>query len=233
MFNGKMKAITFSYDDGVTQDQRLIRLFDKYGMKATFNLNSGTLGNGGSLVREEVTVSHAKPRPCEVKEIYKNHEVAAHTIVHPMLTDKPDDYIIEQVEGDRKALSEIVEYDVKGFAYPGGGVNFNRHVADVIRDNTGIKYCRTTVSSHNFDIQDDLYVFEPTVYHHCEWDKMEKLAEKFLELTPDKPQIFYIWGHAYEFDIHKDWERFEEFLQKIAFKDDIFYGTNSEVLLGK
>ena len=30
MFNGKMKAITFSYDDGVTQDKRLIEILDKY-----------------------------------------------------------------------------------------------------------------------------------------------------------------------------------------------------------
>ena len=27
-----MKTVTFSYDDGVTQDQRLIDLFDKYGV---------------------------------------------------------------------------------------------------------------------------------------------------------------------------------------------------------
>ena len=40
MFNGKMKAVTFSYDDGVTQDKRLISLFNKYGLKCTFNLNS-------------------------------------------------------------------------------------------------------------------------------------------------------------------------------------------------
>ena len=40
MFHGKMKAITFSYDDGVVQDRRLIELLDKYGLKATFNLNS-------------------------------------------------------------------------------------------------------------------------------------------------------------------------------------------------
>ena len=47
MFGGKMKAITFSYDDGVTQDQRLISLFNKYGLKGTFNLNSGLLGKPG------------------------------------------------------------------------------------------------------------------------------------------------------------------------------------------
>lgn len=43
-FNGKKKAITFSYDDGVTQDIRLIELLDKYGLKCTFNLNSGLQG---------------------------------------------------------------------------------------------------------------------------------------------------------------------------------------------
>lgn len=231
MFSGKMKAITFSYDDGVTQDQRLITLFNKYGLKATFNLNSGLLGSGGGLVREDVTVAHVKPRPQEIKNIYKGHEVAAHTVTHPFLPNMSDDEIIEQVEKDRIALSELVEYEVKGFAYPGGGINFNERVADVIRNNTGVKYCRTTVSSGNFEPQEDLFVFKPTVYHHEEFDKLFELGEKFVNLKTDKPQIFYIWGHAYEFDIHNSWERFEEFLKIISGKDDIFYGTNSEVLL--
>lgn len=231
MFSGKMKAITFSYDDGVTQDQRLITLFNKYGLKATFNLNSGLLGSGGGLVRENITVAHVKPRPQEIKNIYKGHEVAAHTVTHPFLPNMSDDEIIEQVEKDRIALSELVEYEVRGFAYPGGGINFNERVADVIRNNTGVKYCRTTVSSGDFEPQEDLFVFKPTVYHHEEFDKLFQLGEKFVNLKTDKPQIFYIWGHAYEFDIHNSWERFEEFLKIISGKDDIFYGTNSEVLL--
>ena len=40
----KKKAITFSYDDGVTQDIRLIELLNKYNLKCTFNLNSELLG---------------------------------------------------------------------------------------------------------------------------------------------------------------------------------------------
>jgi peptidoglycan/xylan/chitin deacetylase (PgdA/CDA1 family) len=39
MWNGKKKAITFSFDDGVLQDIRTIEILDKYGLKATFNLN--------------------------------------------------------------------------------------------------------------------------------------------------------------------------------------------------
>ena len=40
---GRKKALTFSYDDGEKQDVRLCELFNKYGMKGTFNLNSGLM----------------------------------------------------------------------------------------------------------------------------------------------------------------------------------------------
>ena len=50
MFNGKNKALTFSFDDGVTQDERLINIFNKYGLKGTFNLNSEFLGKNGNLL---------------------------------------------------------------------------------------------------------------------------------------------------------------------------------------
>ena len=46
---GLKKALTFSYDDGVTQDRRLIELFGRYGLKATFNLNSGLFGLQGEV----------------------------------------------------------------------------------------------------------------------------------------------------------------------------------------
>ncbi len=42
MFHGYKKAVTFSYDDGVTQDQRLIETFDKYGLTS---LNYSTFGD--------------------------------------------------------------------------------------------------------------------------------------------------------------------------------------------
>ena len=223
------KAVTFSYDDGVTQDKRLIELFDRYGLKATFNINSELLGRSGELIREGVVVSHIKNKPEEIAGIYKDHEIAAHTLTHPMLTELDDDEIIRQVEQDRCNLERLSGRSVVGMAYPGGGTNFNEHVADVIRKNTNIKYCRTTISSHSFDIQDDLYVFRPSVYHHAEWDKLFELGKKFIGLDTDKPQILYVWGHSYEFDIHDTWDRFEEFCRLIGGRDDIFYGTNREV----
>ena len=229
MFNGKNKALTFSYDDGVTQDKRFIEILDKYGLRCTFNLNSGLLGTANLLVCDGVTVAHCKPRPEEIAEIYKNHEIASHTLTHPMLPELDEAEIIRQVEEDRLRLSELAGYEVTGFAYPGGGVNYDSRVAEIIRQNTGIKYCRTTVSSFSFDLQENLYEFKPTVSHHREFGEMLRLGKEFTELVTDTPKLFYIWGHSYEFDIYNRWAEFEEFCEMISGRDDIFYGTNSEV----
>ena len=66
MFQGKNKAVTFSYDDGVLQDQRLINIFNRYGLKGTFNLNSELLGKDGHLVRNGRHVDHIKVKPEDV-----------------------------------------------------------------------------------------------------------------------------------------------------------------------
>ena len=39
--NGKDKVVTLSYDDGVVQDIRLSEIAKKYGLKITFNINTG------------------------------------------------------------------------------------------------------------------------------------------------------------------------------------------------
>lgn len=226
------KILTFSYDDGVTQDERLIALFNKYGMKATFNLNSELLGKPGELIREGKHVWHNKVKKEDVRHIYEGHEVAAHTLTHPLLPEiQNEEEIIRQVEDDRLNLSELCGYEVVGFAYPGGGVNYDTRVAKIIQKNTGIKYCRTTVSSHSFAPQDNLYEFKPSVYHHAEWDELFRLGEEFLKLKADSPSVFYVWGHSYEFDIHGTWDRFEEFLKMMASRNDISYLTNKEALL--
>lgn len=83
MFQGKNKAITFSYDDGVTQDRRLIELFGRYGLKATFNLNSGLFGLQGEVPCCGTTAQHNKVQPEEVRSLYTGHEIAVHTLTHP------------------------------------------------------------------------------------------------------------------------------------------------------
>jgi len=234
MFNGKLKAVTFSFDDGVTQDKRLIELFDKYNVKATFNINSELLGKDGQLIIDGKTVSHVKVKPEELKELYKNHEVAVHTLTHPNLTQCSEEEIIRQVEEDRKNLEKLSGQEVVGMAYPCGGVNNDDRVAEIIKNNTKIKYSRTITSTENFDLQNNFFRFNPSIHIYYP-DKLFELGRKFIELKTDKPQIFYVWGHSYEFDYLENitWEIFEDFLKMIFGKDDIFYGTNKEILLAE
>ena len=225
MWNGKKKAITFSFDDGVTQDIRLIEILNKYGLKGTFNINSSLLGLPGNLG----TINHTKVEASKVKEIYAGHEVAVHTLTHPNLTTLNEEEIIRQVEEDRKVLSGLCGYEVIGMAYPCGGVNNDDRVAEIIKKNTGVKYSRTITSTHDFDKQENLYRFNPSVYYVEE--NFEEIVDKFLALETDKPQLLYIWGHSYELDINDGaWEKFDRICKKMSGREDIFYATNKEVL---
>lgn len=231
MFQGKKKAVTFSYDDGVEQDIRLIRLFDKYELKCTFNLNSGMFGVKGDAVRKGVYIRVDRLKKEDIRSIYENHEVAAHTLTHPDLTKMPDREIIRQVEEDRIRLSELTGKEVVGMAYPGGGINYNIRVSQIIRKHTGIRYARTTVNTDSFQIQKNLYTFRPNVYHVMNLKRLFQMGEDFLSSNSEDDQILYIWGHSFEFDIGDTWGIFEEFLKMISGQKDIFYGTNSQVLL--
>lgn len=228
MWNGKKKALTFSFDDGVTQDIRLIEILNRYGLKATFNINSELLGKEGGIDRNGKAVRHDKVQVCDVPHIYAGHEVAAHTLTHPNLTRLTKEEIIRQVEEDRKNLSRICGYKVVGMAYPCGGVNNDDRVAEIIKNNTEIKYARTITSTHKFAGQDNLFRFNPSVYYIEE--NFEEIVDAFLSLETEEPQLLYIWGHSYEMDAeYITWEKFESVCKKLSGRSEIFYGTNREV----
>lgn len=230
MFDGKMKALTFSYDDGVTQDVRLIEILNRYGLKATFNLNSGLFGQQRMLQVRGVPVQHHRLAAKDIRYVYAGHEIAAHTLTHAMLPACSEEEIVRQVEEDRIALSELAGYEVVGMAYANGGENNNDEVARIIKARTGVKYARTIASTGSFDLQNNLFRFDPSVFH-LHVDELIALGEAFLNLKPEKPQLFYVWGHSYELDAEDTWGRFEEFCRMMSGRPDIFYGTNREVLL--
>ncbi len=230
MADRPLKMVTFSYDDGLTQDRRLIRLFDKYGLKCTFNLNSRLMSTARILTYKGVSVSQARPMLSEIPGMYKGHEVAAHGLVHATLTALDDDGVVKEMEEDRLILSDIVGYEVVGMAYPNGGVD--DRVVKLLKERTGIKYARAVGSTFSFEPQTDLLRFRPSVYH-WDWKEMFELAEKFIDLKPDGPKLFYIWGHAYEPDNGNWWGKLEDFMKLISGRSDIWYCTNREALLGE
>ncbi|MBE5775609.1 MAG: polysaccharide deacetylase [Clostridiales bacterium] len=227
----KLKILTFSFDDGVTQDRRLVELFNRYGMKCTFNINSGLLGLPGTLGTPERPIQHNKIQPEEVGTLYRGHEVAVHTVTHPRLPEIEDEEVIyHQVEDDRLELERLSGGPVVGMAYPCGGVNNDDRVAEIIGRRTPIRYARTITSSGDFEFPANPLRMNPSV-HAINFDDMMELGRKFIDLKPERPQMYYIWGHSYEFDLDDGWNRFEAFCKMMAGQDDIAYLTNRDALL--
>jgi peptidoglycan/xylan/chitin deacetylase (PgdA/CDA1 family) len=221
-----MKALTLSYDDGVEQDRRLVAILNKYQIKATFNLNSGI--QTGASHWENKGVFIKRMNIAGLPELYRGHEVAVHSLTHPWLEKLDADTVRNELAEDKRNLEAIFKTRISGMAYPYG--TFNEMVVRVAGE-CGLRYSRGVESTHAFDLPENLLVYQPTC-HHKDAALME-LAEKFIALKPEEPQVFYLWGHSYEFDVDDNWQVVEDFCRLLSGREDIFYGTNEQVLLGK
>ena len=223
--NGLRKAVTLSYDDGVEQDIRLMDIFNAHGLKATFNLNSGCFAAPGTVwPRGQV---HRRLDEEAVRRLYvgSGHEVAVHTLTHPDLTDLPRSEVVREVMTDRLNLEKLTGGLVRGAAYPFG--TYSDQVVDVLRD-CGIAYCRTVNSSHDFAIPQDWLRLRPTL-HHAD-PLLMPLTERFLgDPAGWNSKLFYLWGHAYEFEGADNWDVIERWADAVAGRDDVWYCTNIEV----
>ena len=223
---GKRKALTLSYDDGVIQDRRLTEMLDRYGIRATFNLNSAFLGRVERAVMEGVDTDISTVLPEEVGTLYKNHEVSTHGSRHSSPVDSGSSFLREVMD-DREALEALVPYMVTGHAYPFGLTD--EKVIAMLRA-AGIAYARTVISTHSFDLPGNFLRWDPTCHHDD--PRLMELAEEFCthQARFGRPELFYLWGHSYEFDIHGNWERMESFLAYVSgYRDSIWMATNGEI----
>lgn len=223
--NGKAKALTLSYDDGVEQDIRLMEIMDKNGLKGTFNLNSGLYAPEGTIYPEGTY--HRRLTEKQVTEVYNGsgHEVAVHGLTHPFLEKLPENMAMWELLKDRENLEKQFHTIIRGMAYPFG--TFNHETVDCLKK-AGLVYGRTVISSHAFDIPKDWLRLEATCHHDD--PKLMSLAQKFVEETPKQsPWLFYLWGHSYEFEVNDNWNVIEEFASFIGGRDDIWYATNIQI----
>ncbi|CAM3840908.1 polysaccharide deacetylase family protein [Cohnella lubricantis] len=210
---GRHKALTMSYDDGQGADRRLVDIFNRYGIRGTFHLNSGLLGESDRVTAEEV------------RALYAGHEVSAHTLTHPTIARCPNEQIVHEVMEDRRRLEQLVGYTVRGMSYPNG--SHSRRIRELL-PGLGIEYARVVPSSGQFGLPDDWLQWQPTCHHN---HNLMPLAETFAGLHKTQYlYLMYVWGHSYEFDNDNNWELMEEFCSSIGGRDDIWYATNIEIV---
>ncbi len=213
---GKTRAITMSYDDAPKYDTELIGVFNAYGFKGTFHVNSKNIGEGRNHSEEEA------------KLLYKGHEMSVHTLTHPCLHNVPEIELYDEIMQDRRRIEEIGGYTVRGMSYPFG--HYDEKVLRVARL-CGMKYARTTRSTGDFNLPEDFLLWHPTTHHNGDLDG---LYGRFMEervLRVYNMPTFYIWGHAYEFDPDhgNDLYKMEAFCRKAGGDPTVWYATNIEI----
>ena len=219
------KAVIFSYDDGNEQDVPLLMLFQKYGLKGTFHVNTGLDYHHGTWLYQDKLWVH-RLNLAESAALYAGQEVAVHGRLHRNLTELSAAELQEELKGDISAITQIFGETPVGLSYAYGA--YNQTVLRAVQQ-LGLRYGRGVVSTHRFDLPENLLEFQPTCHHDD--PMLFELANQFLEMQPEKPQVFSIWGHSYELEGKGRWSQMERFLEYISGRADIFYGTCREVLV--
>ena len=214
---GKAKALTLSYDDGSEHDRRLVRLLNQYGLRATFNLNSGRLDQPYHITGQELDA------------LYAGHEVACHSVTHRDLTTLCEPDLHWELAHDRDALTALVGYPVRGLAYPYG--SHDKRVAELARS-LNLVYARTAQSSGTFALPNDCFALATTCHHNQALEYGQRLVER----DDPAPAWMHLWGHSFELDgflasdQSKDWHYMEAFCRQVARRNDIFYATTIEIV---
>lgn len=214
---GLDKALTLSYDDDTRHNIRLVEILNRYGIKATFNLNFG-------LFAQEPTANTLTLN--EAKDLLGKgpHEVAVHGYQHLPLGQVSDPTGMQDLILDRAAAEEAFGPMIRGMAYANGA--YKEDTGELL-DKCGIVYSRTTHSTHTFGFPADWRYLHPTCHHKD--PQLFDLADAFLgEKIYRDAKMFYLWGHAYEFNNDRNWDLIEAFCEK--FKDQpVWFATNMEI----
>lgn len=212
---GKAKALTMSYDDGKLADERLVEIFNKNGIKGTFNINYGMIDKDEKRLKSSI-----------VRELYKGHEVATHTMTHPTIARCPMVSVAAEILEDRKGLESLTGGLVRGHAYPNG--SYSEEIKQLFKQ-LGVAYARTINAVPDYALPTDPLEWNPTCHHND--PKLMEMAEFFANFQKKQYlKLMYVWGHSYEFDNNDNWNVIEEFCEYMGGREDIWYATNIEII---
>ena len=220
---GKKKAFNLTYDDGVTQDVRFVELLNRYGLKGTFNLNSGLMESEFEWIHESGMVVK-RLNADTARTLYDGHEVASHTLSHPYMHALGREETVYELSRDKAELEKLFGREIKGFALPFD--YFSELIKSCVID-CGFEYARISEETYSFRPGKDYYSWGATVFH-CRPGLME-LSYGFLN-THEELALFQIVGHSYDLDTENMWELMERVFELISARDDILPMTTIEII---
>lgn len=199
------KFFLLSFDDGTIWDARFVELLNRYGVKCTFNLNSGL---EDFVWQYEDRFPIRRQRLAETVQQYRGHEVASHSLHHHWLNTLTPPQISREIGEDCETLKEIFGLEEIGFGVPFTACD-EREIK-IIRK--FVRYIRLSAFSDSFALPEDPYHI-PIHGLYNDPDIREKIA-RFAE-NELEDSLFVMAGHSYEFEVLGHWEYIEDLLNYI------------------
>lgn len=221
--------VTTSWDDGMTTDLKLVEMLEKYSIRATLYIAKGI----------------ANPlRVRDLIEIEKKFEIGAHTLGHIDLVRLPLSEAKYEIEGSKKYIEDLLGQKVPMFSYPFG--KHNRAVRQMVKD-SGFSAARTAIP-RGFDLPADPYQWHvtllasngsPLMAAKIIWQSRligfhllldwESRAKALFDLALKMGGIYHLYGHSYELERAKTWDKLERVLCYISNRENVSYVTNGDI----
>ena len=200
------KCFLLSFDDGTIYDRRFVELLNRYGIKGTFNLNSGLedfvwLYEDRFPVRRQIL--------SEVGDLYRGHEIASHSLHHHWLNSLTPPQISREIGEDCAVLKKTFGLEEIGFGVPFTACG--ERETKIIRKFA--RYIRLSEFAESFALPKDPYHIPiHGLYNDADIrKKIKRFAQSDLE-----DAVFVMAGHSYELEVLDHWEYMEQLLRFIS-----------------
>lgn len=230
------KYFTLSFDDGITQDEKIMEICRKYGFDSvTFNINSNLCGENWAWVADMVNcpgLVHQRFTEEQLKNgIYNGFDVAAHAANHASIKafDTDPFGLYRELEKDADRIYRLTGTKPLGMAWPGGDTEYTEKSVENVYRYTSLRYARGTTATHTFDLPRYFLRWLPTC-SVVEPDLLQQ-AQAFLDAPCESDMLFYVWGHGYELDAFNLYDTLEQLIKMMSGRDDVVCVSNTEFYL--
>jgi len=235
---------TTSWDDGYADDTIIADLLEKYGCTGTFYI-CPKQQHGNVMLGTE-----------QVRAISIRHEMGAHTIEHPHLTQVTKEVARSEIVRSKEWVEQQTGKPCTLFCYPYGDTN--EQVAHLVQE-AGFAGARTVEqfafqSDGPFYLPTSLHVFpfplRPVLNRRCvdplrrakphlqrlniplyKWRGWLPLAKAlFTHAYETNQPWFHLWGHSAEVKKMRMEHVLDVFLQFVSTHKDVEHAPNSAVL---
>lgn len=229
--------VTTSWDDGHKLDLKLAELLRKYDLKGTFYI-----APWNREFKKEDLLSDF-----QLRKLSREFEIGAHTMTHPRLGKISGAEADREISQGKEYLEKLLEKPVTSFCYPGGDYTFlneqqvrkhgfklartvDRFVFDVAK-NPFEQGVSLHAYSHRSDLLKiaDLVGYDPrTIWKY--YKQWEALGMLMFDKVKEEGGVFHIFGHSWEIEECRHWDRLEKLFAHISGYGDVEYLTNSELV---